>query len=230
MGDSSGRSVLEGAFSLLEALRTADGAGLTALASSSGLPKTTTYRLLDQLVELGAVERAAGRYRIGPRMFQLGQAWRPDPGLLATVREPIRRLAHASGATVGVCVLAEGRTLVVAGVPGEVEELVSMRPGLTWPWSTAAGKVLVAGAPPGTPLDPLPAGWWREAAEILDRGAAFDHQDLVPGVCCAAVPLHGPADRTVAALCVLAGPARPLPQLTAAVTRASRIISRRLRR
>jgi IclR family acetate operon transcriptional repressor len=231
MGNSSGRGVLEGAFSLLEALKTAEEAGLTSLASGSGLPKSTTHRLLEQLVEIGAVERSAGSYRMGPRMFRLGQAWQPCPGLLlAKVREPIRRLACATGTTVGVCVLSEGRTLLVASVPGGVEELASMRPGSTCPWPTAAGKVLVAGVNPQIPLGPLPPGWPQEAAEIRDRGIAFDRQEQLAGVCCTAVPLRGSAGQTVAALCVLTNPARQVPQLAEAVTRAGRIISRQLRR
>jgi IclR family transcriptional regulator, acetate operon repressor len=228
MGQSSGRSVLEGAFSLLEALKTAGDAGLTALASGSGLPKATTHRLLEQLIELGAVERTAGRYRMGPRMFQLGQAWEPHPGLLTAAREPIRRLARATGTTVGVCVLSEGRTLVVAAVPGEIDELVPMRPGRTLPLSTAAGKVLVASANPQNPLGPFPATWRREAAEIRDRGAAFDNEELISGVCCTAVPLHGSTGRTVAALCVLTDPARALRPLSHAASRVARTITSQL--
>ncbi|MFD0384920.1 helix-turn-helix domain-containing protein [Streptomyces stramineus] len=75
-----------GAFALLDALEEAREAGLTALAARSGLPKTTAYRLLEQLAELGAVERHGARYRPGPRLFRLGSAWQPHPALRAAAR------------------------------------------------------------------------------------------------------------------------------------------------
>jgi len=229
-----GRGVLEGAFSLLDAVERCGGeAGLTAIAADCGLPKTTAYRLLEQLVELGAVERSGRGYRIGPRIFRLGQARQPHPGLRAAVAGPSRALARATGATVGVCVLSQGRALVIDGVPGELDELAPMRPGATWPWSTAAGKVLVAGAGAGAgsrvPLDPLPHGWAREAAAIRDRGAAIDDQELIEGVCCVAVPVRAPGGATVAVLSALVEPGRRMSSLTDAVTRAGRSIDARLR-
>ncbi|MBO2448785.1 IclR family transcriptional regulator [Actinomadura barringtoniae] len=225
----AGRGVLEGAFSLLDAVARCGGeAGLTALAVECGLPKTTAYRLLEQLVELGAVERSGRGYRIGPRIFRLGQGFQPHPGLKAAAAGPSRALARATGATVGICVLSQGRALVVDGVPGELDELASMRPGATWPWSTAAGKVLVAGSGPRVPLDPIPRGWAREAAAIRERGAALDHQELIEGVCCVAVPVRAPGGATVAVLSALVAPGPRMASLTQAVMRTGRSIDARL--
>ena len=112
--DAGGRGVLQGAFELLEALERIEGAGLTRLASECGLPKTTVYRLLEQLGALGAVERRGADYRIGPQMFRLGQQWQPYPGLRVVAKEPLRRLIRATGVTVGICVLRQDR-LVAAG-------------------------------------------------------------------------------------------------------------------
>jgi IclR family transcriptional regulator, acetate operon repressor len=227
---NAGRGVLEGAFALMEALEKAGAAGLTALAAESGLPKTSAHRLLEQLLELGAVERSGSVYRMGARVFRLGRNWQPYPGLLAAAHGPLRRLAAVTGATVAIVVLSEGRTMAVTGVPGEVADLVQVRPGTTWPWSTAAGKVLVAFAPPGLPLDPAPASWRRTAGAIRARGAAFDREELVPGVCCAAVPIRGRRGEVVASLCGLVGPERDLEPLADTLTRASRTISDVLRR
>jgi IclR family transcriptional regulator, acetate operon repressor len=219
-----GRGVLEGAFSLLEAVNEVGEAGLTRLAAASGLPKSTTHRLLEQLVLLGALERNGQNYRMGPRVFRLGQSWRPHPGLLNAARVPVRHLAGTTGATVCVCVLREGKTMAVAGIPGEVNELVPLRPGATWPWSTAAGRAIVAHAPPTTPLTSLPPNWAREATGIRQRGAAFDFEETVEGVHCVAVPLHGPHG-VPAALAVLADSSQPLQPLTERATRAARTIS-----
>ncbi|MCM2423676.1 helix-turn-helix domain-containing protein [Streptomyces sp. RKAG293] len=226
---AGGRGVLQGAFGLLGAVDRAGEAGLTRLASECGLPKTTAYRLLEQLVALNAVERCHGGYRMGPRMFQLGQEWQPHPGLRAAVREPVRRLRGATGATVGISALREGRTLVLDWTPGEDTALPPPRSGTVWPWFTAAGKVLVAGADRALPLDRLPASWPREAAAIRARGAAFDREEVVPGVCCVAVPLYAADDVPVAALCVLTHPAQRLERLADVVQRTGKAISASLR-
>ena len=228
-GWAGGRRVLEGAFGLLEVVELAGEAGLTCLAAESGLPKTTAYRLLEQLVELGAVERCSGGYRMGPRMFQLGQGWQPHAGLWPAAREPLRRLVGATGATVGINVLRHGQTLVLDWLPGEADVPGPLQNTVTWPWFTAAGKVMLAHADPRLPPDPLPASWRREAAAIRDRGAAYDREELVPGVCCVAVPLYG-ADRTpIAALCATVDPSYRLDRLCDVVQRTGRAISTRLR-
>ncbi|MEU3465801.1 IclR family transcriptional regulator [Streptomyces sp. NPDC006733] len=224
-----GRGVLQGAFGLLEAVDRAGEARLTQLATQSGLPKSTTYRLLEQLVELGAVQRSGTGYRMGPEMFRLGQEWQPHPGLRAAADEPVRRLAAATGTTVGISVLCNGETLVVLWAPGGDRALPPPRRGTPLPWFTAAGKVLVAGAHPALPLDPLPAAWRREAELIRDRGVAFDREQVTAGVCCVAVPLYSTGGVPVASLCVLTDPAHHLEQLADAVRVAGRAISAGLR-
>lgn len=211
---------------LLGAVDRVGEAGLTRLASECALPKTTAHRLLEQLVELGAVERYGRGYRMGARMFRLGHEWQPHPGLRSAAREPVRRLVRATGATVGISVLHEGQTMVLDWAPGETGEVLGpLRNGVLWPWFTAAGKVLVAGAVPGLPLDPLPASWQREAAAIRDRGAAFDREEVVPGVCCVAVPLLGAGGAPVASLCVLADPSHNLERLAGVAQQTGRAIS-----
>lgn len=153
-GTRGGRGVLEGAFALLEALDGAGEAGLSRLASQTGLPKTSAHRLLDQLVALDAVERSGGHYRIGARVFRLGCNWQPYPGLLTAAQGPLRRLARGEGATAALTVLRGSRTIVVAGAGSDASGYhipVLVRPGTTWPWPTAAGMVLAAHTAAGPP-------------------------------------------------------------------------------
>ncbi|NGO12417.1 helix-turn-helix domain-containing protein [Streptomyces sp. HC44] len=230
MSGVGGRSVLEGAFALLEAVERAREAGLTRLSSECGLPKTTAYRLLEQMVVLGAVERRGTGYRMGPRMFRLGHEWQPHPRLRSAASGPVRQLARATGATVGLAVLRQGQTLVLDWTPGENSgALAAQHDRVTWPWFTAAGKVLVAAARPDLPLGPLPASWQRQAALIRDRGAAFDREGVVDEVCCAAVPLYDACRVPVAALFVATDPAHHLERLADVAQRSGKAISRALR-
>lgn len=229
-GHSGARSVLEGTFALLAAMERLGQAGVTRLAEESGLPKATAHRLLQQLADLGAVERQQqGQYRMGPRMFRLGQAWQPYPGLGAAARAPLRRLASATGATVTVAVLSEGRTLIAHASPGELDERMPVRAGAVFPWATAAGKLLVAEARPNGLFGPLPSGWRWEAASIQERGVAFDRQELMEGVSCVAAPVHGTGGRPVAAVCALVDPDGPLERFSDAVRQAGCAISAGLR-
>ncbi|MFK0152021.1 IclR family transcriptional regulator [Streptomyces sp. NPDC090493] len=228
---AAGRSVLEGAFGLLEAVERAGEAGPTRLAAECGLPKSTAHRLLEQLAELGALERHGGNYRMGPQMFRLGHRWQPYPGLRSAAPQPMRGLAELTGAAVGICVLWKGQTLVLEWVPGTgAGQPVECRRGTVWPWRSAAGKVLMAAAGPTALPGPPPASWSREASVIRARGAAFDREELVPGVCCVAVPLRGrPGQAPLASLCAVTDPAHRLERIADAVTRTAQVISTSLR-
>lgn len=223
------RGVLTGAFQLLDALVELSEGGLTAVAAASGLPKATAHRLLRQLCEMGAVERRGSRYRMGHRMFQLGQAWHPYPGLEEAADQPIRALATASGADVAVCVLRGGQTVFIGGVPGELGAVNPSAVGVAIPGRTAAGKILVATSRTATMLTLASASWTREREAIHERGVAFDHGEVVAGVCCVAVPVHGGDGEPVAALAAITAHGARLPQLAQGLRRTSDAIAATLR-
>ncbi|MFE9751035.1 helix-turn-helix domain-containing protein [Saccharothrix saharensis] len=67
IGQAGRASVLERAFHVLE--QVAQGArplNLTEVSRAAQLPLPTTYRLAKALVELRALEKASGRYTLGP--------------------------------------------------------------------------------------------------------------------------------------------------------------------
>ncbi|MFE7892760.1 helix-turn-helix domain-containing protein [Streptomyces sp. NPDC057412] len=88
------------AFALLRVLATTPGrpVGVTRLASAVGIPKTTAHRLLEQLSAEGAVERHAGKWRIGPGILELS-GFDPSSMLAATARLRLEALSRATGAT-----------------------------------------------------------------------------------------------------------------------------------
>ncbi len=187
----NGRGVLEGAFALLEALNQHGGqAGLTQLVQTSGLPKTTVHRLLDQMVDLGAVERADRRYRIGSRVFRLGRFWQPELRELA--REWLPVLSARMRASLVLAVPREGRALVAAGAVLPADD-VPVWPGMPLPPGTAAGRLLAAYHPA---LDEPDA----DGRQIVAAGYAVESETITPGLACAAVPVRTPDGRVGAAL------------------------------
>ncbi|RSM69379.1 transcriptional regulator, IclR family protein [Amycolatopsis sp. WAC 01375] len=131
------RSVLEGAFTLLDALVRHQGeAGLTQLANSCSIPKATAHRLLEQLTVLEVVQRSENRYRVGAQAFRLGQSWQPYPRLLELARGELRRLAAATRASSVLAVPCDGRILIAAASLTRPEDGVLLRPGSTVPQRT----------------------------------------------------------------------------------------------
>ena len=190
------RGVLDGAFAVLDALAHAEeGVGLTALARATGLAKTSTHRLAEQLVMLGAVQCVEHRYYVGLRMLRIGQRWQPDPLLRRIAQAPIHTLAVQSHAVASLRILHENRLQYVcatvphghAYTPGPADSESIAR--------TATGRVLFATQPAGDWT--LPHCWtrreWRNMRESLrdPRATVIDHQDAIVGMCCVSAPVWG---------------------------------------
>jgi DNA-binding IclR family transcriptional regulator len=230
----TGRGVLDGAFAVLEALAdTEDGLGLTALAGASGLAKTSAYRLAEQLVALGAVQRVDHRYYIGARIGLIGQRWQPDPLLRRTAQAPVHTLAVRSCATASLRILHEDSLRVIcttaphghAYLPNPADRESTAR--------TSTGRVLYAttartdGALPGCWT---PRQWRQLRACIRDMHATVvDHQEAFPGICCVSAPVWWPNGTCAGAVTAVLQAAKPAPHLGDLVVCAARSIGARLR-
>jgi DNA-binding IclR family transcriptional regulator len=124
------RAVVRGAFDLLAAMRGRRAARVSELQRASGLPRTTVHRLLVQLEDVGAVERAAGRWRLGPTLVRLGAEVPAEPRLRTVARRPLIDLASATGSLVALSVEMAGHTVVVDVVPGTRRLAFEPKPGM----------------------------------------------------------------------------------------------------
>jgi DNA-binding IclR family transcriptional regulator len=223
---SPGRAVLDGAFSVLDALARADaGLGLTDLSRQSGLAKASTHRLAEQLVGLGAVRRHERRYYIGARLGRIGQHWQPDPPLRTVARQWVHTLAVQSRAIASMSILVEGRLhLVCATVP-------SGHPGIPAPehndvGRTATGQVLYAARHAGATANPdcrTIAEWNRLRSSIREPHAAVvDQQDVLQGVCCVSAPAWYPNGRCAGAVTAIVESRTIPPALRDLVVRIAR--------
>ncbi|WP_370948859.1 IclR family transcriptional regulator [Amycolatopsis sp. cg5] len=191
--ESGGRGVLEGAFAVLEALSTTEGGlGLSEISRRADLPKATVHRLLEQLSELGAVERRDRRYRIGALVSWLGRAWRPDPGLNLAARGPSERLAEVSGANVALCAKFGPEVYISSMVTVAALPYARQRAGTPLPPGTACSAVLLDG---------------ESDRVVVDAGR------VVAGLYCVAAPVRDEQGRTVAALGAMTMAGRRVEQL-----------------
>ncbi|MFQ6396550.1 IclR family transcriptional regulator [Nocardia sp. KC 131] len=228
--ESAGRGVLEAGFQVLQAISAApEGCGLSQLARTTGLAKATAYRLAEQLVTLGAVQRVEQRYFVGARMAQLGRQWQAAPVLRQAAQRPGRTLAALTNATVAVCVLEGDEVHLIAGFKG-AEVFIAAESEAELAFRTAMVQVLLASRTDGVPTPPTySAGEWRRIGRaIADDGMiAVDRHELISGICCAAAAIKHHA--TAAAIgCMSVVPRFP-PNLPSLVAHAAREIEKNLR-
>ncbi|CAO5236390.1 IclR family transcriptional regulator [Frankia sp. AgKG'84/4] len=196
-----GRGVLEGAVEVLDALSRFEAVGLSDLARLIELPKTTVHRLLEQMTALDLVDRTGdGGYRIGAGLRRLAAPNRGLHGLGRIGQAPVVSLSASTRSAITLVVLRE-RSMMVAAVAAP-ERGIDLRESRTsFRLDTAVGQVLLATAPGSEPPPAMsPRQWQRARTRIQREGVAFDRQDLVDGVCCAAVPVRNQDGAVVAAL------------------------------
>jgi DNA-binding IclR family transcriptional regulator len=145
-----GRSVISKAVALLDAFSPATPElSLGELAHRTGLPVSTAYRLVSELVDWGGLERVpGGGYRIGPRLWEVG-ALAPRGDDLRGVALPFMSDLHeATREDVHLAVLDGTEVLDVERLAGRRAAPARTRRGGRLPLhATAAGKVLLAHAP-----------------------------------------------------------------------------------
>jgi IclR family transcriptional regulator, acetate operon repressor len=181
------------------------------LADSTGLPKSTTSRLLGALERQGLLQRTGsrGRLRPGPVLLRFAQRDVPEANLVELAAPALRRLAEESGETINLGV----------ATPLGVEHLIQHDSrhfvgGTNWVGRrvphhlTANGKVFLAfGAAPA------PDGFDERVLErVRARGYATAVDELEAGLSALAGPVYGPAGEVVAALSI----SGPTHRLTAA--------------
>jgi IclR helix-turn-helix domain len=196
---SDGRSVIGTAFELLEHVGALEPVRLIDLAEVTGIPRQTVYRLLKQLIEVGAIRREGTRYRLGASLLGLGSRVSPERRLRVVARRPLAELAAATGAAVSLSATIGGETVFL----DTVDARVPLGPAMPEPGSRV---------PPGT----APA---RAHTEIGRRAPIVDARGGLPDISCVAVavPLGG---GEVAAVTTLVAGQRP-PVALLAATRAT---------
>lgn len=222
------------------------GLTLSQAAEATGLPRATARRALHSLVQLGyaATDKEGRRFRLLPRVLELGYATLSRLELTDIVQPSLRRLAEEVGESASLAVLDGPDIRYAARVPAHRIMRVTIGVGTRFPaYATSMGRVLLAGLPEGERealLDRSPARAHtahtvtdrRELARVLDAVARDGHalvdQELEEGLRSLAMPVRDAAGRVVAAVNVPThagtGPpeetrARLLPALSAAQAR-----------
>jgi IclR family acetate operon transcriptional repressor len=163
---------VERAVAVLDAVAAADGeVGTNELARRTGINASSVSRLLATLADSGLVElvQATGRYRLGVRLVQLGNAVLARLDVRELGRPRLEELARTIGETATLSVAGDGEAITVDFVrsPASVQSVAQVgRPSVGH--ATAVGKVVLAFAGRPLPEGPLRAYTGRT---IVDSGA-----------------------------------------------------------
>ncbi|MEU8633120.1 IclR family transcriptional regulator C-terminal domain-containing protein [Amycolatopsis sp. NPDC048633] len=204
----------------LAVIRAFDGRGpeltLTEVAELAGVTRAAARRFLLTLAEIGYVHTDGKRFRLRPRVLELGNAYLSSQGLAEVATPHMEQLVAEVDDSAALCVLEEDDILYVALVRTAARRIMALNVtiGSRIPaHPSSMGRVLLAHQPddwraaylaraelqpftPRTVEDPAKLG------AILDRtladGYSIVDQELDLGLRSIAVPLHEP-DGTVSA-------------------------------
>lgn len=182
------------------------GASISQLATVSGLPLPTIYRLLRTLVSEDYVRRGPSRrYLLGPRLIRLGES----AGLvLGEVAKPyLKRLVEATGETANLARLDGDEVVYIGQAPSKHSVRMFTEVGRRLDaHCTGVGKVLLAqlsdsqvrammartGMPAQTPATITdPEQLLAELRIVREQGYATDEGEQEVGVRCFAVAVVG---------------------------------------
>jgi DNA-binding IclR family transcriptional regulator len=248
MRTSDHDAVLDRAFRLLDAFTPGrPELTLTELAASAGLPRSTAHRLAGQLTAHGALERSARGWRLGLRMFELGQLVPRQHRLRELALAHMQDLYELTHETIQLAVLDGNQVLYVEILSGHRKVPTPSRRGGRMPvHCTALGKALLAFTSDGGtaairaagPLEARtthtitdPRRLMSELHDVRRQAVAYDRQEASLGLRCVASPVLSADGMARAALSVSlpAEDRRPFPEVAAAVRMAALALSRELR-
>lgn len=192
------------------------------IAASTGVTRSTAYRILETLEMKGWVRREGPvrRYAIGEALAALGRTRRSSEDLVLAARPLMRRLWEEFGETVNLAVPEGGRVVYVDMIESPQRLRTTSRVGSSDPlYSTALGRAILALHPPAEARRLLHAEDREgrtprtrvEVGELLDeidatreRGYAVDDEENEIGSRCVAAGIHDADGRPIAALSVSA--------------------------
>lgn len=242
--DEATRSVLGRAFAILGAFGPADRRlTLAEITRRTGIPKPTVHRLVSALMVLGALEGEHGIYRLGMRVFELGQLVPGQRDLRDAALPFMEDLYEATHETVHLAVLTGSEVLYIEKISGHRRVAAASRIGGRLPaHCTAVGKALLAISPPEVVDAVLAAGLSRrtaftitapsvfraQLATVARTGVAYEREESDLGVTCAASPVRGLGGRGLAAISVTGPVTRLKPERYASTVRLAALALSRL--
>lgn len=191
---------------------------VSEVAEAMGSPKSTTSELMSDLADQRLLSRTGrGRYRLGWRLFELSQTLLDTTEFRVEARRVMEELVRSWRETVHLAVLDGVQAVYIEKLqPIPAVKIHISRAGARLPaHCSGVGKVLLAhsdweyvaellrdqGIPALTSntitsLDDLA----EELERVRERGCAYDLEETLVGLCCAAAPIYSSDGKVNAAV------------------------------
>jgi DNA-binding IclR family transcriptional regulator len=238
---------LDRAVAVLEMLGESESAlSLADVCQRLQLHKSTAHRSLMVLERSALIERTPeNRYRLGLKLYELGNRAVEQVDLRTRVHPHFRRLAAQVGETVHLSVLQKTSIVYLDKVEPNRRVCASSKTGASNPvYCTSMGKAMLAFQPPEAieqiiskitfvryTHKTLTSGeaLLKALDRVRRRGYAIDDQEIEIGVRCVGAPIFGQNRQAIAAVSV-SGPAsritsRTMPEIAEHLLRCCREIS-----
>jgi DNA-binding IclR family transcriptional regulator len=238
---------LDRAVAVLEMLSESETAlSLAEVCQRLHLHKSTAHRSLMVLERSALIERTPeNRYRLGLKLYELGNRAVEQVDLRTRVHPYFRRLAAQVGETVHLSVLQKTSIVYLDKVEPNRRVCVSSKTGSSNPvYCTAMGKAMLAFQPPAVIEKVISRirfvrfthktlgskeALMKALERVRRRGYAIDDQEIEVGVRCVGAPIFDERHQAIAAVSV-SGPttritATNMPEIAEHLLRCCRDIS-----
>jgi len=211
-------SSLARGLSLLELFSVEDSQlSVSEMSRRSGIPKSTTHRLVGDLLAWGALERTPGGVRLGVRMFELGHLVPTQRSLRELAVPFAHNLNEVTGLTTNLAIRDRQDIIYVEKVSSRTLQVPHSRAGGRLPLHcTALGKAILAYSDPAfiefvlagalRPRSPRsitdPQLLRRELAHVRETKVAYDIEESQLGLFCVAAPVFARGNTLVGAVSV----------------------------
>jgi len=243
--------ILEKGLRLLEQLaESAEGLTVVELAERIGVHKTSTYRYINSLLDMGYIQSDGdGRYHLGNKILELGSQMLRRMPVRETAHPFLVKLSADTKKTVHLCVLDGHDVVYIDKVESQKSLPILSRIGSRAPaYCTGVGKALLSSLPTdqvvsllqGITLEKRTATTITDPMQLLEeikltaeRGYAIDNGEHEEGIKCFATPIKEYGGDVVGAVS-LTGLKREFDnpeeskKMVSAVMKAALEISRRL--
>lgn len=213
------------AFDIIEFVKDNDGARVSELAEELDLSKSTVYRHLSTLVEVGYMIKEADVYYLSLRFGSLWDYVRNRKDIYRLVKPKVKELASETEERAQFTVEEHGHMVYVHRETGDRAVKAGSGIGKWIPLhATAAGKVTLAFSPAAWvreqlgdgPLEAVTERTITDPDELRDElksirteGVSYSDQEYIDGLRAVSVPVNGPDNQLLGALSI-SGPTHRL--------------------